>query len=176
MNIEILEGEIWKDVVGYEGFYMVSNLARVYAVDRTHKFREFDRKLKGRLLNPHLNSNGRMQVRLSNVVSSLRFYVHRLVAIAFIPNPDNLPQINHKDLDPKNNHVSNLEWITGLGNILHYKQIVSKTGHIGITFDKKENKYRVRMKVGNRMRFIGRRKTLEEAISLQRSSVFSAES
>jgi hypothetical protein len=174
MNIEILEGEIWKDVVGYEGFYMVSNLGRVFAVDRIHKFREFDRKLKGRLLNPHLNSNGRMQVRLSNVVSSLRFYVHRLVAIAFIPNPDNLPQINHKDLDPKNNHVSNLEWIDAIGNIHHYKQIVSKTKHIGITFRSSNGRYRLRLPVDGKTKEFGNYATIEEAVAAK-TAFFSLE-
>lgn len=88
--------EEWKDVVGFEGFYQVSNLGNVK---------------RKKLL--RLSGGGRyVQVILSKNGKSYGKSVHRLVATAFLPNPDNLPCVNHKDENPKNNCVDNLEWCT----------------------------------------------------------------
>jgi hypothetical protein len=176
MNIEILEGEIWKDIVGYEGFYRVSNFGRVCSLDRTHEYKNIKRKIKGFLLKQSVTDSGRLQIKFWKNHQYKHFYVHRLVALAFIPNPHGLPDINHKDLNPLNNHFTNLEWITCMANIHHYCQSVSKTGHIGITFEKQSNKFRVRMNISGKTRFIGRAKTIEEAILLRDSVIFSAES
>ena len=97
--------EIYRDVVGYEGFYKVSNLGNIYSVKRN------------KVLKPTLIDNGYLQVDLYKDTKHKKFGVHRLVAIAFIPNPDNLPQVNHKDEDKTNNCVYNLEWNTAQENI-----------------------------------------------------------
>lgn len=97
--------EIWKPVIGYEGFYEVSNLGNV-------KNSKTQRIL--RLLN---NGCGYYRVGLYKEGKFKLFLVHRLVAFAFIPNPDNLPFINHKDECTQNNHVSNLEWCTASYNV-----------------------------------------------------------
>lgn len=102
--------EIWKDVVGFEGLYKVSNLGNVKSINyRGHGF--------ARLLIPKVNNCGRLWVELRNSGVKKQMLIHRLVGEAFIPNPQNLPQINHKDENPKNNNVENLEWCTGLYNI-----------------------------------------------------------
>lgn len=108
--------EIWKDVVGYEGLYQVSNLGNVKSLERVVK--RFVRgkyislyPVKEKLLKLYINSNGYISVGLYNNGFN-SFEVHRLVAQAFIPNPDNLPCVNHKDENPKNNNVKNLEWCT----------------------------------------------------------------
>lgn len=90
--------EIWKDVVGYEGLYKVSNLGNVYSnyVHRNLKQGNYKDGYKFVIL----NRNGR----------SKYMSVHRLVATAFIPNPDDLPEVNHKDETPYHNNVENLEW------------------------------------------------------------------
>ena len=109
--------EVWKPIKNYEAFYEVSNHGRVRSKDRTIKV-PFGRSgiKKGRIVKPQLNSRGYLRVLLSNEVSKKYFFVHRLVAAAFIDNPEGLPVINHKDFNPLNNNADNLEWTTPLGN------------------------------------------------------------
>ena len=110
--------EEWKDVPRYEGFYQVSNLGNVRSVDRYIECRGAMRFQKGKMLRPHIGKFGYKQVILNNKGMKL-YKVHRLVAEAFIPNPDNLPQVNHKDENKINNNVENLEWCTCLYNLLY---------------------------------------------------------
>ena len=107
--------EIWRDVVGYEGLYEVSNLGRVRSLDRETKDTiGRKRKYKGQLLNPTIsnNGNGYLRVRLSEDGKRTDFRVHRLVAEAFIPNPDNKTDVGFKELDKSNVSVENLYWTT----------------------------------------------------------------
>lgn len=99
--------EIWKDIEGFEGSYQVSNLGRVKSFHRG----------KWNNISPCESTKGYLQVFLHKNGKRKRFFVHRLVAQAFIPNPDNLPQINHKDEDKANNMVDNLEWCTAEYNL-----------------------------------------------------------
>ena len=104
--------EIWKPVEGYEGRYEVSSLGRVksYAQDRH----------KGKIKDGHPTYKGYRKILLYDGKGHKRWYpIHRLVAAAFIPNPDGLEQINHKDEDKTNNCVENLEWCTNYYNA-HY--------------------------------------------------------
>lgn len=91
--------EIWKDCKGYEDLYQISNQGRVWSVKRQ------------KYLKPLLNTKGYLYVGLQSKNGKRKTeYIHRLVAIAFIDNPNNLPQVNHKDEDRQNNCVDNLEW------------------------------------------------------------------
>ena len=99
--------EIWCPIKDYEGLYEVSDKGRV----RSIKFG------KERILKPLRNTCGYLQVQLWKNGEKKNLLVHRLVAQAFIPNPDNLPQVNHKDEDKENNSVQNLEWCDGKYNI-----------------------------------------------------------
>jgi len=111
--------EIWKDIVGYEGMYQVSNRKRVKSLSRIVKRNDGKiRTISERILKQSV-ANGYLNVGLSKNAKLKTYTVHRLVAIAFIPNPDNLPMINHLDGDKTNNYVSNLEWCTGRENSLH---------------------------------------------------------
>lgn len=103
--------EIWKPVVGYEGLYEVSNTGQVRSLDRYIKYSNGQIHLhKGKVLSPVIKDNGYLQVGLYYNGKYKMFLVHRVVAQAFIPNPDNLPEVNHLDEDKTNNNVTNLEW------------------------------------------------------------------
>ena len=103
--------EIWKDIKGYEGLYQVSNLGRVKSLDRIVHCKNGTIKFcKGMIL--HTFKNNYLFVRLSKDSTYKTKYIHKLVAQAFIPNPDDLPEINHKDENKLNNDINNLEWCT----------------------------------------------------------------
>lgn len=99
--------EVWKDIKGYEGDYMVSNWGNV---KRLEGLDSLGHLRKERILKPLKNDKGYLRVQLSKNGKKRIYFVHRLVAQAFIPNPDNLPCINHKDECKSNNNVDNLEW------------------------------------------------------------------
>lgn len=109
----IMESEIWKDVVGYEGLYQVSNLGRIKRLPSVVK----NRYIKGGLLKPRKHNSGYLSVYLCKNGVCEQWLLHRIVAMAFIPNPKNLPQINHKDSNRRNTFASNLEWCTQSYNI-----------------------------------------------------------
>lgn len=109
---------MWKDVIGYEGLYQVSDAGEVRSLDRYIKQGSRMRFQKGRLLKAErCCSTGYMYVNLSNAGKVKHCTVHRLVAVAFISNPDNLPYINHKDENKGNNCADNLEWISNIDNL-----------------------------------------------------------
>ena len=117
--------EVWRPVRDYEGLYDVSSLGRVRSLDRIanckhRNGKEFTRTVKGHISAQVPNNNGYMMVWLHKNGDRRNCLVHRLVAEAFIQNPDNLPQVNHKDENPKNNMPDNLEWCTAYYNI-NYK-------------------------------------------------------
>ena len=105
--------EAWKDVEGYEGLYKVSNLGNVMSL-------RYRRGHFSKTLIPKCNSCGRLWVELSRDGVTKPMQIHRLVAIAFLPNPENYPEINHKDENPQNNRVDNLEWCTRQYNVNYY--------------------------------------------------------
>lgn len=108
--------EIWKDIEGYEGLYQVSNLGRVQSVDRLDGS---NHRLKGKIRSTSIRPNGYEKVILSKNSKRKGHSVHRLVAQAFIPNPENKPQVNHIDENQTNNMASNLEWSTAKENANH---------------------------------------------------------
>jgi len=87
-----------------------------YNIDRSG---QVTNRNTGKQVKPQENNCGYMRVQLCNGSLKPRFFVHRIVAELFIPNPLNLPQVNHKDGDKKNNHVSNLEWVSASDNRKH---------------------------------------------------------
>ena len=116
--------EEWRDIEGYEGLYQVSNLGRVKSLDRYVRQRYAFVFVQGRVLTPMIDKDGYLRVNLYKDTKMKTHTIHRLVAQAFLPNPDNLPQVNHKDEDKTNNFISltnpddsNLEWCTNEYNV-----------------------------------------------------------
>lgn len=101
--------EIFKDVKGYEGYYEISNLGRVRSTS-----------YKGvKILKPFITKKGYLNVIFCVKRKTEHKLIHRLVAEAFIPNPNNLPEVNHKNRDTSDNTVNNLEWVSKQENIDH---------------------------------------------------------
>lgn len=114
--------EAWKDIQGYEGKYQVSNLGRIKSLDRYVPFGQNAsrlRKLEGKVLKLQPHQQGYSVVSLSKDSKISQYLVHRLVAEAFIPNPENKEMVNHKDGNKQNNNVTNLEWATRQENEDH---------------------------------------------------------
>lgn len=106
--------EIWKSIEGYDGQYLISNTGIVKSVGNSASRK--DKELK-----PYTNGSTKHQkigLRKDNKV--IKHRIHRLVALAFLDNPNNLPFVNHIDNNPENNHVSNLEWCSHEYNLNHY--------------------------------------------------------
>lgn len=110
--------ELWKDIKGYEGCYKISNTGKVLSVKRILHTAYHNRLhiTNERILQPYITKNGYEIVSLNKDNKKDRYLVHRLVAEAFIPNPESLPQVNHKDENKVNNHFENLEWCTAKYN------------------------------------------------------------
>lgn len=114
-----LPGEEWKAVVGFEGKYVVSNLGRVKSIGK---------KTRYAILSVTVHKQGYLRVGLNKDDSHKAYLVHRLVAEAFISNPQNKRTVNHIDGNKANNHVSNLEWCTQQENNIHaHKTGLAKT-------------------------------------------------
>lgn len=160
--------EEWKDVVGYEGLYKISNYGNVKALKSwdVNKRKYID---KEHLLTPTDNGNGYFIVSLRKLGNRRNHYIHRLVAQHFIDNPNNLNVVNHKDYDKMNNTVSNLEWVTQKQNVQYSVERMKKTksvthtntGEKYICYRAKKDKYRVII----RHKEYGAFNTLEEAIA-----------
>lgn len=127
--------EVWKDIKNYEGYYLISNLGNVKSLDRyvynialKSKLYTVERIFKGKILKTSIDNHGYLQVNLSKNGKVKRFHVHRLVAEAFIPNPQNKPQVNHIDGNRANSNKNNLEWVTDRENKIHaWKKLPRKT-------------------------------------------------
>ena len=109
-KIKLIMPEIWRDVVGYEGLYEVSNWGRVKSLPRNGTVKY------ARILKPYVDKDGYHRQMLSKNGKHTNYPIHRLVAEAFIPNPHNYPCVNHKDENKLNNNVNNLEWCSAKYN------------------------------------------------------------
>lgn len=125
--------EIWKDVQGYEGLYQVSNLGRVKSLIRGYYWQ------KERILKPRKNHDGYLRFTLCKDGKTKTFYIHRLVAVAFIPNPENKPQIDHINAIKTDNTVNNLRWVTAKENVRNPLNMVHLIGKNHPMFGKKHS-------------------------------------
>ena len=145
------EQEIWKPVVGFEGYYEVSNLGRVRSLTRTiirsdGKVRTF----KGAILSGTKHNKGYRDVVLTRGGVSTRYLIHRLVALAFIPNPDNKPELDHVNTIRTDNRVENLRWATrkeNCGNEITHKRVLDRVNSSAV----KAKKLATKAKNGSRL-------------------------
>lgn len=125
--------EKWLPIKGYEGKYEVSNLGNVKSLKRLSTVWDGYQKKKDRLLKPNINNNGYATVSLCKDAKVKVMLIHRLVAIAFVPNPHNKPIVDHIDTNPLNNRADNLRWCTQKENCNNPKSrennSKSKMGH-----------------------------------------------
>lgn len=116
-----------KPVKGYEGYYEVDQFGRVYSIDRLipvdDNGRQYNKVLGGNQMKQSIHSKGYKIVSLTKEGKTKTVFVHRIVAEAFISNPNNLPMVNHKDEDKTNNFTENLEWCTAKYNRSYGKAI-----------------------------------------------------
>ena len=108
---------IWKDIPNYEGIYSCSNFGEI--------------KSKGKYKKLSLDKDGYLRINLYNKNNQNKYFVHRLVALTFIPNPNNYPQVNHKNGIKNDNRVENLEWCTAKMNVQHAYKTGLKIGKCG---------------------------------------------
>ncbi len=155
--------EKWNDIVGYEGHYQISNFGRVRSVDRTEmNVNGINRKLKGSLKSTYTDRTGYVLVTLSKNNENKVYPLHRLVAQAFIPNPNDLDEVNHKDRNRKNNFLSNLQWCTSRENTHHARtKMKSSSKYVGVSFDKQTQKrpWISRITINGKIKFLGRYET-----------------
>ena len=126
------ENEEWRDIVGHKGKYMVSSLGRVYSLTRVRFNTKEGKVYRGRLLKPNKGKCGYLSVALLTDGAVKRVKIHRLVASAFIPNPEGKPTVDHIDGNTSNNVLSNLRWATVKENINNPSTLCHKLGKINL--------------------------------------------
>jgi len=153
--------EIWKDIDGFEGLYQVSNYGRVRSITRIVKKWDGERTVNGIVLKQAKNTKGYCFVQLYKNGIGKNAVIHRLVAQAFIPNPQGLPQVNHKDENKDNNTALNLEWCDGIYNARYgtrNSRVSQKKSKAIIVLDRDGNEVGRFDSLSSASKFIGRSK------------------
>jgi NUMOD4 motif/HNH endonuclease len=110
---------IWKPVKGFEGLYEISDTGHVRGLNRRVNHKNGSITINARLLKPRVKKWGYLEVRLSKNANAFTKFIHILLAEAFIPNPENKKEVNHKNGKRLDNSLSNLEWVTHSENVKH---------------------------------------------------------
>lgn len=155
-----MEKEIWKDVSGFEELYQISNLGRFKIKQKIiSKNKRGERIFKEKIITGTTTGkigNQYKTVSISENDFIKRVKLHRLVALAFIENKENLPFVNHIDHNTFNNKVTNLEWVSAMDNACHsVLKIIKKSKYIGVTYSKKQKNWIARTTIYGKRKHIG---------------------
>jgi hypothetical protein len=164
-SLDDMQGEVWKDIEGYEGHYQISSFGRVKSLGRlicAYVYRMSTDKIR----KITVKKDGYSEINLSIKNKKTQFRVHRLVALAFINNPKNKSDVNHIDSNKLNNNVTNLEWTTKIENQCHRSINRKKSSiYVGVCYGKRGSKYywESSIQINNKRIYLGIHKTEEEA-------------
>ena len=148
--------EIWKDIIGYEGLYKISNLGRVKTLERFVKKNDRIHHLKERIRIAGLGSSGYLQLVLCVNNIKVNKMIHQLVAESFLnhkPNRYNLV-VNHKDFNKQNNNVGNLEIVSNRENS-NKKHLPSSSCYVGVVWNKKAKKWASSIYINGKLKHLG---------------------
>lgn len=160
--------EVWKDIPEFEGQYQVSTLGRVRSLDRVLIQKNgTGRPVKGKVMKHFIDDSGYPRIALN---ASNKFKVHRLVALAFIPNPENKPCVNHLDFDRTNPSVHNLEWATVKENHHHSRNAGRIKNPSGFNCSSSKAVIAIEIATGNRKTF-GSQKLAAKELGLHQTHV-----
>jgi hypothetical protein len=164
LSLDDMQGEIWKDIQGYDGYYQVSNFGRIKSLSRD-VFNGMGYYLKKeKILKSALSNHGYQAVTLYIQNVSKQFLVHRLVATAFVKNMFNKEKVIHIDFIKNNNNSNNLEWVSSLeSNCYQMSNKKSSSKFIGVSFRKNRNNWLSSIVIKGKLIHIGSFKTQQEA-------------
>ena len=149
--------ENWKQIERLGCNYLLSDSGKMKSLSRYKDNNGGKVFVEGRILKLSKTRKGYLSARVTVNKKAYAISIHREVAIAFIPNPLNLPQVNHIDEDKTNNHVSNLEWCTCRENITSYRKTKTHSSkYVGVSFVESENKFSVQIRINKKTRSLGR--------------------
>jgi hypothetical protein len=164
LSLDDMQGEIWKDIKGYDGYYQVSNFGRIKSLSREILKKRGCFKTKSRILKQCV-INGYCYAFISFNKKKMTYTAHRLVANYFIYKKYNKPQVNHIDSNKLNNIFKNLEWVSARENECH-KQSKNKNNtsiYTGVSFNLQSKKWRSTINFNKKFIFLGYFNTQEEA-------------
>lgn len=160
---EIIKEE-WKLIVGYEDLYLVNNFGSIKCTDFMLTKRIGINKHRSIFISKIISNFGYEHIWLCKDTIRKDTFVHRLVADHFIPNPDNLPYINHIDKNSLNNYVENLEWVTARENCCHRSATIKKSSkYTGVSYSKQYNKWKAAIYYKGKDIFLGKYTTEKAA-------------
>jgi len=156
--------EIWKDIVGFEGLYQISNYGNVKSCRRYVNAKFGKRVVNEKLLSLGKDKDGYLMAILCQDGIKQTVKIHRLVANAFIDKFDGKKIVNHIDSNKSNNFVSNLEWVSSLENICHSRlKMKTSSKYVGVCFNKKDNNFKATATIDGKTITLGGFKNEEDA-------------
>jgi len=160
--------EIWKDIVGFDGLYQISNYGNVKSCIRYVNAKFGKRVVNEKLLSLGKDKDGYLMAILCQDGTKQTVKIHRLVANAFIDKIYGKDIVNHIDSNKSNNIVSNLEWVSSLENSCHSRlKMKTSSKYVGVCFNKKDNNFRATATLKGKTVILGRFKNEEDAYKLR---------
>ena len=161
--------EIWKDIIGFEGLYQISNYGNVKSCKRYVNAKFGKRVVNEKLLSLGKDKDGYFMAILCQDGIKKTVKIHRLVANAFIDKIDDKEIVNHIDSNKSNNNLCNLEWVSSLENNCHSRlKMKTSSKYVGVCFHKKDNRFRATATIDGKTINLGRFKNEEDAYNLRR--------